>query len=56
MSKKQGNKITKSIQFDFEYNKNEIEPFLKETGMSFSFFARQAVIKEIANKKKDNEK
>lgn len=56
MSKKQENKTTKSIQFDSGYNKNEIEPFLKDTGMSFSFFARQLVMKEIANKKKDNEK
>lgn len=56
MSKKQENKTTKSIQFDSEYNKNEIEPFLKDTGMSFSYYARQLIIKDIANKKNENEK
>jgi len=56
MSKKQENKTTKSIQFDSEYNKKMLGPFLKETGMSFSYYARQLIMKDIAKKEKENEK
>ena len=56
MSKKQENKTTKSIQFDSDYNEETIKPFLKDTGMSFSYYSRQLIIQDIAKRKKDNEK
>lgn len=56
MSKKQENKTTKSIQFDSQYNERVIEPFLKDRRTSFSFYARELVIKDIAEKAKNNEK
>lgn len=56
MSKKQENKTTKSIQFDSGYNVSVIDPFLKDEGMSFSFYARRVIMKDIAEQTKNNEK
>ena len=53
MSKKQENKITKSVQFDFEYNENTLKPFLMDTGMSFSYYSRQLIIKDIGKREND---
>ena len=56
MSKKQENKTTKSIQFDSEYNEKIIKPFLKDTGMSFSYYSRQLIMQDIGKREKDNDK
>ena len=56
MSKKQENKTTKSIQFDSEYNEKTIKPFLKDTGMSFSYYSRQLIIQDIAKRVRGDDK
>ena len=56
MSKNQEDKITKSIQFDSEYNKNVVEPFLKANRLSFSFYGRELIIKDLVERTKINEK
>lgn len=47
MSKKQENKTTKSIQFDSDYNEKILTPFLKAKRMSFSFYSRELIMKDI---------